>query len=174
MRSSLAILSIPVCFLCVYLVPSLCEALRRTRSTLYTRLLLERVDQAIRTAIMASTLSTIFQFRLNLLCQDLTKLNTPLVEAVDVPNGTFCEGDVLVIGDQSPQRSWGNLLREDRGRGSVSEESFVVHKLVRSSFGLDLCFRFARHERFRLGKIIGRQHPGYLVSVRPHNEEEIR
>lgn len=59
------------------------------------RLLLESIDQSLCTGIVVSGLPV--QLRLDLLCQRLAKLNTPLVEAVDVPYGPLREGQVLVI-----------------------------------------------------------------------------
>lgn len=57
-----------------------------------TNLILARfevVDQAVRRGVMPSNLLSVFQILLNDLSELLAKLNTPLIEAVDIPNNTF-------------------------------------------------------------------------------------
>jgi len=65
--------------------------------------LLESEQQTAGRAVVVSTAARGLQLSLDLLGQALSELDTPLVEGVDVPNGAFGEGDVLVVGDQGTQ-----------------------------------------------------------------------
>lgn len=117
---------------------------------------------------MSCAFSTLVQLGLNLLRQDLSQLDTPLIEAVDVPYRTLGEGDMFVVRDQSSERAWRDLLGEDGGCGPITEECLVIDKLIGRSLSFDLCFRLAGHERFGLGKEVGCQHPGRVISTCPH------
>ena len=91
--------------------------------------------------------------------QNLAQLDTPLVEAVDVPDGALGESEVLVVDDQRTQSPGRDLLCEDRGRGSVAEEGFVWDELLGGPFGLDLVGSLADHEGFGLSEEVGGKHP---------------
>jgi len=53
------------------------------------------------------------ELRLDLLGQDLSELDTPLVKGVDVPDGAFGKGQVFVVCDQGAEGAWCDLLSED-------------------------------------------------------------
>lgn len=125
---------------------------------LNARLLLKRTDQPTRTGIMFGTLARFVQLRLNLLCQTLAQLDAPLVEAVDIPDGALGEGHVLVVGDEGAEGAGGDFLREDGGRGSVAQESFVRDEVGGGAFGLYFVRGFADHEGFGLGEEVGGEH----------------
>ncbi|KAI6752012.1 hypothetical protein HG531_006708 [Fusarium graminearum] len=100
----------------------------------------------------------------DLLGQDLAQLDTPLVEAVDVPDSTLSEGEVLVVDDQSTQLGRANgTTDENRGGRSVTQESLVRDKLLRGTLGADLLISLANHEGLGLGKVVGSKH--LLVKV---------
>lgn len=102
---------------------------------------------------------------LDLLCEALAKLNTPLVEGVNTPNGTLSEGQVLVVDDQSTKGTWSDLLCEDRGGWSVTEESLVWDKVLWSALSLKLIWSLTDHEGLGLGEIVGCKHDLVLVVV---------
>jgi len=68
---------------------------------------------------MLSRTGTLFQLTLDLLRETLAKLNTPLVEGVDVPNSALGEGSMLVVNNQSTERSRCDFLGKNRCRWSV-------------------------------------------------------
>ena len=126
-----------------------------TRSqTLDPGLSLERIDQSTRTGIVACILPTLIKLSLDLLCQGLTQLYTPLVETVDVPYSSFGEGEVLIVCYQRSKRTWCDLLGKDRCRRSVAEEGLVGNQILWSSFGFDLLWRLTNHQRFSLSEEI--------------------
>ena len=81
---------------------------------------------------------------------------------------------MFVIGNESAERPWRDLLREDGRRWSIAEERLVVHKLLRCALCFDLCFRLSFHERFRLGEEVGCQHPDDALSLLPLCVAEVR
>ena len=103
-----------------------------------TSLLLESVDQTTGGSIVLVAWLWRVELGLDLLGEALSELNTPLVEGVDVPDGALSEGDVLVVGDQSSESGWSDLLGEDRGGWAVAQEGLVRDKLVWGTLGLDL------------------------------------
>lgn len=107
---------------------------------------------------MATASARGLQLLLDILGQNLTQFDTPLVERVDVPDGAFGEGQVLVVGDQGSQGGGGDLLSQDGGGGTVSKESLVRHQVVGSTFGLDLFRGLTDHQGLRLGKEVGGKH----------------
>ena len=113
---------------------------------------------------MALTVAILVKLAENLLRQALAKLNTPLIEAVDVPDCALSEGQVLVVDDESTQLTWADgATDQDRSRRTVSEEALVGNKLVGSTLGLDLLVSLANHESFGLREVVGGQH--LLVKV---------
>lgn len=90
--------------------------------------------------------------------QNLAQLNAPLVEAVDVPDSTLSEGDVLVVGNEGTQGTGSHLLDENVGGGAVAAEDLVWGEAGAGAFGLDLVEGLADHEGFGLGEEVGGQH----------------
>lgn len=108
---------------------------------------------------MSLTIARLIKLLENLLGQDLAQLNTPLVKAVDVPDGTLGKGEVLVVHDQGTQLGGTNgAADKDGGRGSVSKEALVRNKLLGSTLGTDLIVCLADHESLSLGEVVGREH----------------
>ena len=105
------------------------------------------------------TLIPTFQLPLDFFRQALAQFDPPLVEAVDVPDGTFSERYMLIISDQSAQSGWGDLLSQNRRCRAITEESFVGKEVVGGAFGFDLFDGFANHEGFGLGEEVGGEHP---------------
>jgi len=112
---------------------------------------------------MTRNLSLMIQFRLNLLRQALAQFHAPLVKAIDVPYRALRERDMFVIGDQGTQCPGCDLLCEDGGGGSVTEESFVWDELGGCAFGGHFFGGLANHEGFGLGKEVGCEHFVVLV-----------
>ena len=132
---------------------------------LQSRFLLERIDKPACARIVRVGLAALVQLSKNLLRQGLAQLNTPLVEAVDVPDGALGEGEVLVVDDQSTQGSRRDLLCEDGGGGAVAQEGLVGDELVGRALGLDFVGRLADHEGLSLGEEVGGKHPDIISLV---------
>lgn len=105
------------------------------------------------------------QLLLDLLGKHLAQLHTPLVEGVDVPDGTLGEGEVLVVGNQSSQSGGGDLLGQDGGRRAVAQEGLVRDQVLRGTLGLDLLRGLSDHQSFRLGQEVGSQHALVLATL---------
>lgn len=114
---------------------------------------------------MGRALTRGLQLLLDLFGQDLAQLDTPLVEGVDVPDSPLGEGDVLVVGDQSTQSGRSDLLGEDGGGGTVTQEGLVRDKLGGSTLSLDLLGGLANHQSLRLSKEVGSQHALVLATL---------
>ena len=114
---------------------------------------------------MVGTLTCGLQLALDVLSKGLAQLDTPLVERVDVPDSTLGEGDVLVVGDQSTQGGRGELLCQNRGGGTVAQESLVSNKLLGSALGLDLGRGLSNHQSLRLSEEVSSQHTLVLATL---------
>lgn len=136
---------------------------RRTLSQL--GLLLESKQQTTGGAVVVGAGALSLQLALDVLSECLAQLDTPLVERVDVPDGTLGESDVLVVGDQSTQSGGGDLLGQDRGGRAVAQEGLVSNKLLRGTLGLNLSGGLANHQGLRLGKEVGSQHALVLATL---------
>ena len=109
---------------------------------------------------MTANLTRLIEFGLDLLGQDLTKLDSPLIERVDVPDGTFGESKMLVVHNQCAESGWCDLLCQNRSSGPVAEEGLVIYKVCCCSFGFDFLRRLADHQGFRLSEEIRCEHSG--------------
>ena len=114
---------------------------------------------------MRSRLLVVVKLRLDLLGQRLAELNTPLVEAVDVPDGTLGESEMLVVNDQGTKSGRCDLVGQDGGSGSVTQEGLVSDKVLRRTLSLDLIRRLSDHERLGLGEEVGCKHLLVLVAL---------
>lgn len=129
-----------------------------------TSLPLEGVDKTGSRAVVLGRRLRVVKLGLNLLGQDLSELDTPLVKGVDVPDGALGEGQVLVVGDQGTESTGGDLLSKDGGGGAVTEECLVGNELVGGTLGADLLRGLADHEGLGLGEVVGGEHPEKNVS----------
>lgn len=64
-------------------------------------ILLKRTNEAARRSIVTLAVTLLIELFENLLGQHLAQLDTPLVEAVDIPDRSLSEGQVLVVDNQS-------------------------------------------------------------------------
>ena len=108
-------------------------------------------------------LLAVIELSLDLLGQDLAELDTPLVEAVDVPDSTLGEGEVLVVDDQSTKSGRCDLVSQDGGGGAVAQEGLVRDKVVGSTLSLDLVGGLADHKSLSLSEEVRSQHLLVLV-----------
>lgn len=115
--------------------------------------------------IVITTGTGSLQLLLDLLSKNLAQFNTPLVEGVNVPDCSFGEGNVFVVGNQSTQSRGCDLLGQNRGRRSVSKEGLVRHQVVWCTFGLDLLRSLADHQSLGLGKEVGSKHALVLTAL---------
>ena len=95
------------------------------------------------------------EFRDNALRQRLAKLDTPLVERVNVPDSALGENAMLVKGHELAKRFRREPLDEDSIGRSVSLEDPVGNKPIRSAFGLDFFGGLAKRQGLGLGEDIG-------------------
>ncbi|KAL2273297.1 hypothetical protein FJTKL_04809 [Diaporthe vaccinii] len=94
----------------------------------------------------------------------LTQLDSPLVEAVDVPDGALREREVLVVDNERAQLGRTNVAADQHARrGPVSKEDLVGRQVVRRALSLDLLHGLADHQGLGLRKIVGGKH--LLVQV---------
>lgn len=114
---------------------------------------------------MLALLLRVIELGLDVLCQTLAQLNTPLVEAVDIPNRTLGEGQVLVVCDQRTKRTWSDLLRKDAGRRSVTHEGLVRNESLGGGLSLELVRGLSNHKSFGLGEEVRCKHALMLVVV---------
>ena len=126
--------------------------------------LLERTDETTSRSIVALSIALLIEFLENLLGQHLAQLDTPLVKAVDVPDGALGEGQMFVVDDQRTQLSGTNDAADQDGSGGpVAQESLVGDEFFGSAFGPDFLVGLANHESLSLGKVVGGKH--LLVKV---------
>src|SRR5262252_1197649 len=92
------------------------------------------------------------------LCENFAKLNPPLIEGINVPNGALGEDGVLVKSYQFAQRFWSKPLRENRVGWTVAFEDPVRNQPVRRALRLNLLGSLTEGQRFGLRKNIGQQH----------------
>lgn len=114
---------------------------------------------------MGTTGTRSLKFLLNVLGKNLTQLNTPLVERVDVPDGTLSECQVLIESNESSQGSRCDLLCEDRSGWSVAKEGLVRHQVLRGVLGPDLLRGLSNHQSFGLGEEVGSKHALVLTAL---------
>lgn len=111
---------------------------------------------------MRSRLLIIIKLSLDLLGQRLAELNTPLVEAVDVPDGTLGKRKVLVVDNQSTESRGCDLVSQDGGSRSVAQEGLVRDKVIRRTLCLNLVGGLADHKSLSLGEEVGCKHPEHV------------
>src|SRR5579863_1781512 len=92
------------------------------------------------------------------LSQRLTKFDSPLVERINVPDGSLGEDRMLVEGDELAQYFRCELLGENRIRWAVALENAMGHKPIGCAFGFDLLGRFAESQCLSLCENIRQQH----------------
>jgi hypothetical protein len=124
---------------------------------------LESLNQARCTGIMGPGTGTLFQLALDLLCKTLAKLDTPLIERVDIPDRALGEGCMLIEDNQCTKSSRCDFLGKDTGRWSVTQESLVLKERFRSVLGFELLLVFADHQGFGLSEEVGSEHLLVLV-----------
>ncbi len=107
--------------------------------------------------------SSLFQLALNLLCETLAKLDTPLIEGVDIPDSALRKRCMLIVNNQCTKRSRCDLLGKNTGRWSVPQESLVLKERFRSVLDFELLLVFADHQGFGLSEEVGSEH--FLVLV---------
>jgi hypothetical protein len=110
-----------------------------------------------------SRLLVVVELSLDLLGERLSELDTPLVEAVDVPDGALGEGEVLVVDDQGTESGGCDLVGQDGGGGSVTQEGLVSDKVLGRALSLDLIGSLSDHKSLSLGEEVGGKH--FLVLV---------
>lgn len=113
---------------------------------------------------MARAVAGLVELLEDLLGQDLAQLDTPLVEAVDVPDGALDKSQVLVVDDEGTQLSRADDVADEDGCSrAVAEEALVGDELLRGALSPQLVVRLANHQSLSLSKVVGGKH--LLVQV---------
>ena len=108
---------------------------------------------------MPLTVTLLIQLLEDLLRQNLAQLNTPLIKAVDIPDGTLGEGEVFVVDNQRTQLGGANgASHQDGSRGSVTQESLMRDELLGGALGPDLLVGLSYHESLGLSEVVGGKH----------------
>src|SRR2546425_1158135 len=98
------------------------------------------------------------EFRDNALGQYLAKFHAPLVERVNLPDGTLGEHAMLVKGDQLAENFRRESIGEDGVRRAVALEDTVGYEPIRRALGLDLLGRLPERQRLSLGEDVRQGH----------------
>jgi len=122
------------------------------------------IDEAVGRTVVASNITGGFKFGQNQFGQLFTELNTPLVETVDVPDGTLSKNLHFVHGDQTTQCSGCELLKQEAIGRAVSFKHLVRDKIT-DGLRLHLSFQFLTNgvcvfpesHRLRLGEKVWQQ-----------------
>lgn len=122
----------------------------------------ERIDQPTGAGIMRRRLLLVVELCQDFLGERLAQFDTPLVKAVDVPDGALRESKMLVVDDQCTQSCRRDLVSQNRGRRTVAEEGFMRYKLILRPLCLDLFRSLADHQGLRLGEKVGSKHPALV------------
>jgi len=94
------------------------------------------------------------QFGNDMLGKLLAKLDAPLVERIDSPDGTLREDGVLVESHEGPKRARIEFVGHDDIRGAVPLEDTVRVEPIGRPLRLHLLRRLAEGQRLGLGKDI--------------------
>src|ERR1700761_5594971 len=86
----------------------------------------------------------------DLLRQNFTELDAPLVEGVDVPDSALGEDGVLVECDEFAEDLRGEAFSKDDVRRTIALKDAMRDERVRSALGLDLLRCFSEGERLGL------------------------
>lgn len=125
----------------------------------------ESLDETSSGRIVRTACIRSLELLLNVLSKNLTQLNAPLVERVDVPDGTLGECQVLVESNESSQGSRGDLLGEDGSGWSVTKESLMRHQGISGILSLDLLGGLSDHQSFGLSEEVGSKHALVLTTL---------
>src|ERR1700730_14949917 len=86
--------------------------------------------------------------------QDLAEFDAPLIERVDVPDGSLGEYAVLIQRNQLSQRGRRQTLHQNGVRRSITLEHPVRDEPIGRAFRLHLLARFPERERLGLCKYV--------------------
>src|SRR5262245_54227108 len=103
-------------------------------------------------------LALALELRDDALSQDLTEFDAPLIERVDVPDGSLGEYAMLVQRNQLSERGRGQTIHHDGVGGPIAFEYPVRDEPIGRAFGLNLLARFSEGERLGLCKYVRLQH----------------
>ena len=98
------------------------------------------------------------EFGNNLLGQYLSKFDAPLVERVNLPDGTLRKNIMLVERNKFAERFRCEPVGKNRVRRPIALENAMRHEPIRRAFGLDLFVRFAESQRLGLGEDVRHEH----------------
>ena len=100
----------------------------------------------------------VFKFGNNALRQNFAEFNSPLIERVDIPDGSLGEDRMFIQRDQLSKNFWCEFFGEDRIRRAVAFEDPMRDKPIGRSLGLYLCWSLAERKRLGLRANICQKH----------------
>ena len=115
------------------------------------------LDERLRGGVLGSQGLVVMECRRNLLGELLAKLDAPLIVGVNAPDRALNERDVLIERDELAECERGELVSEDRGRGTVAREAPRRHDLFRRALGAHLVGRLAESEGLGLRKEVAQE-----------------
>src|SRR5690606_13846068 len=94
------------------------------------------------------------EFRENILGELLTKLDSPLIKAIDIPDQALYKYFMLVQGDQTSKRRWCQLPKHDTVGRNIARKYLMRQQGVNFfgtlsfflEFRLSFSFRFSFHQ----------------------------
>src|ERR1700680_877676 len=92
------------------------------------------------------------------LSQHFAKLNTPLVERIDLPDRALGKHGMFVQSDKFAERLRREPGGKDRIRRTIAFEHAMRDEPIRRALGFDLLRRFAESQRFGLGENVCQKH----------------
>lgn len=130
-----------------------------TTISLQACIFLEGAKEATSRCVMAAASTWLINLLENLFGKDLAKLNTPLIERVDVPDGALRKGEMLVVDDQRTQFRRADIAADqDTCSWAVAEEDLMWHQVLGGALSLDFLGRLSDHQGLGLSKVVGGQH----------------
>src|SRR5581483_3049904 len=110
-----------------------------------------------RTIVTKVRVGRVFKLRKDTLREDFAEFDSPLIERVDVPDGSLGEDTVLVQSHQSAERCRREPLGQDQVRRTISLENPVWYQPTGRAFSFHHVRGFAEGQGFGLGKNIRQQ-----------------
>ena len=98
-----------------------------------------------------------FEFGNDPLGEQLTKLNSPLIERIDIPNRPLRENGVFIKGNKPAKRGRSEPLGEDGVGRAISFKYAMRDQPFRRAFSVDFIGCLSKSQRFGLGNDVRHQ-----------------
>src|SRR5207248_3814756 len=98
-----------------------------------------------------------FQFWNDPLGKQLTELNSPLIERINIPNRALRENRVFIKGNEPAKGGWSEPLGQNGVGRAISFKYAMRDQPFRGAFGPNLIGCLPESQSFGLGKDVGHQ-----------------